>query len=47
MSDIYYINAFSTNVPRLFPVKFSENPRFSDVFRGYRSGALVEIGLNL
>ena len=31
-------HAFSTNVPLL-------DPRFSDVFRGYRGGTLVENGL--
>ena len=35
-------NPFSTNVPLLYPLKTSENLRFSDVFRGYRSGTLVE-----
>ena len=39
-------NPFSTNVPLLYPLKTSENIRFSDVFRGYRSGTLVENGLN-
>ena len=39
------INPFSTNVPLLYPLKTSENLRFSDVFRGYRSRALVENGL--
>ena len=38
-------NPFSTNVPLLHPLKTSENPRFSDVFRGYRSGTLIENGL--
>ena len=36
------INSFSTNVPLLYPLKTLENLRFSDVFRGYRSGTLVE-----
>ena len=30
------VNPFSTNVPFLYPLKTSENRRFSDVFRGYR-----------
>ena len=34
-------NPFSTNVPLLYPLKTSENLRFSDVFRGYRSATLV------
>ena len=38
------VNPFSTNVPLLYPLKTSENFRFSDVFRGYRSGTLVENG---
>ena len=41
------INPFSTNVPLLYPLKTSENLRFSDVFRGYRSGTLVKNGLRL
>ena len=40
------INPFSTKVPLLYPLKTFENRRFSDVFRGYRSGTLVENGLN-
>ena len=38
-------NPFSTNVPLLYSLKTSENGRLSDVFRGYRSGTLVENGL--
>ena len=34
-----------TNVPLLYPLKTSENRRFSDVFKGYRSGTLVVNGL--
>ena len=41
-----HINPFSTNVPLLYPLKTSENRRFSNVFRGYRSGTLVENGLS-
>ena len=37
-----FINPFSTNVPLLCPLKTSENRGFSDVFREYRSGALIE-----
>ena len=40
------INPFSTKVPLLYLLKTSENRRFLDVFRGYRSGTLVENGLN-
>ena len=32
---------FSTNVPLLYPLKTSENRKFSDIFRGYRSRTLV------
>ena len=39
------INPFSTNFSLLFSLKTTEKRRFSDVFRGYRSGTLVEIGL--
>ena len=38
------MNLFSANAPLLYPLKTSENRRFSDVFRGYRSGTLVENG---
>ena len=38
-------NAFSTNVPLLKPLKTSENWKFPDVFREYRSGTFVENGL--
>ena len=38
-------NPFSTNVPFLHPLNTSENRKFSDVFRGYRSRTLVENGL--
>ena len=36
-----YINPFQTNVSFLYPLKTSENRRFSDVFRGYRKGTLA------
>ena len=38
-------NPFSTNVPLLYPLKTENHRRFSDVFRGYRSGTLAENGL--
>ena len=38
-------NPFSTNVPLLYSLKAPENRRLSYVFRGYRSGKLVENGL--
>ena len=41
------INPFSTSVPLLYSLKTSENLRLSHVFRGYRSGTLVENGLKL
>ena len=37
---------FSTNVSLLYPLETSENFRFSDVLRRYRSGTLVENGLS-
>ena len=39
------VNPFSTNAPLLYSLKTSENFQFSDVFRGYRSGTLIENGL--
>ena len=39
------LNPFSTNVLLLYPLKKSENRRFSDIFRGFKSGTLVENGL--
>ena len=42
----WLINPFSINVPLLYPLKTSENPRVSDIFRGYTRGALVENGLS-
>ena len=41
-----FFNPFSTNVPLLYPLKTSENRRFSDAFRGYRSETSIENGLN-
>ena len=38
-------NLFSTNVPLLYPLNTSENQRFPDVSRVYRSGTSVENGL--
>ena len=38
------INLYSINISLLYPLK-TENQRFSDVFSGSRSGALVENGL--
>ena len=38
-------NLFSTNIRLVYPLKTSENRKFSDVFREYRSGTLVENGL--
>ena len=35
------INPFQANVPFLYPLKMSENQRFSDVFRGYKKGTLA------
>ena len=41
------VNLFPVDVPHLYPLKTSENRRFSDVFRGYRSRTLVENGFML
>ena len=41
---LYPFNPFSTNAPLLYPLKTSENRRFSDVFGGYRKETLVENG---
>ena len=50
LSENCPINPFPTNVPLLYPLKTSENRRFSDVFGGggggYRNGTLVENRLN-
>ena len=37
--DTKSINPLEANVPFLYPLKTSENQRFSDVFRGYRNVA--------
>lgn len=42
----WLINPFSVNVPLLYPVKTSENPRVFDVFRGCTRGTLLENGLS-
>ena len=39
-------NPFSTNIPLLCPLITSKNRRFSDFYRGYRSGTMVENGLS-
>ena len=39
------INPFPTNVPLVYPVKTSENLRFSDFFKGYTNETSVENGL--
>ena len=43
-SDKSLLNPFSANVPLLYPLKTSENLRFSDVFRGYRVEYWLKIG---
>ena len=40
------LNPFQANVPFLYPLKTLENLRLSDVFRGYRKGALAWNGLS-
>ena len=44
LSEFKRINLFSTSVLPIYPLK-TENRRFSDDFRGYRSETLVENGL--
>ena len=39
------INPLQANVPFLYPLKTSENQKFSDIFRGYRKGTLAWNGL--
>ena len=39
--NVKIINALQTNDPFSYPLKTSENRRFSDVFRGYRKGTLA------
>ena len=41
----FTLTTFTTNIALLYHLKISENCRLPDVFRGYRSGALVENGL--
>ena len=36
-----HINPFHANVPFLYPLKTSENQRFSEVLREYRNGTLA------
>ena len=37
-----YLNLFKPmSVPFMYPLKMSVNPRFSDVFKGYRNGTLA------
>ena len=43
--DFMNINPFQANAPFLYPLKTSENHRFSGVFRGYRNGELAGTGL--
>ena len=43
--SLLLINQFSTKVPLPYPLKISETLWFTDVFRRYRSGTLVENGL--
>ena len=38
-------NPFLSNIPFIYPLKTSENKRFSDVFRGYKKGTLETNGL--
>ena len=40
-------NPFIPNAPFTYPLKTLENLRFSDVFKGWRKGALGTNGLNI
>ena len=44
-SLLTHLNLYSPNVTFLYPLKTSENGRFSDVFRGYGNVTLGEYGL--
>ena len=46
MKEKKYFQTFPDIGLFLYSLKTSENQRFSDVFKGYRSGTLVENGLN-
>ena len=46
MFSVNLSNPYSLNVTFLYPLKTSGNPRFSDIFRGYRNVTLGEYGLN-
>ena len=41
----FFISPFQANLPLLYPLKTSENLRFSDFFRGYRKETLTWNGL--
>ena len=43
---VQLLNPYSPNATFLYPLKTSENLRFSEVFRGYRNVTLGEYGLN-
>ena len=42
---MYLFNPFLANIPILYPLKTSENQRFSGVFRDYKMGTLARNGL--
>ena len=44
MNDNETINQFLANIPILYPLKTSENRKFSGVFRGYK---IVTLGRNV
>lgn len=45
IETFWFFNSSTTNVPLLHPLEISEHLVFSNVLRGYKSGALVEDGL--
>ena len=46
MDRKFSVNSFHVNVPFLYPLKTSENQRFSDVFREYRNEAFARNALS-
>ena len=40
------VDPLCPSVPFLYPLKISENQRFSDIFMGYKKGTLERKGLN-
>ena len=47
LNNSSFINPFQASISFLYPLKTSENHRFSDIFRGHRNGTLTWNGLIL